>query len=293
MRKKLIILPVLALILIGLAGLVSATNSCVFDQTATTVGTSNTYIRGTSVNLSVTLTVGDEGINATTAIITISSGTITGSLIDNITVGNETYFNTTVNTLALSDKSYTFTMTIRNHSTQTELASCTRAFIPDNTIPVISGCTIDGATAGNTTPNLASSVSVVCTIRNATSCNVYWKDTTANAMTTDYEDVDCSYTATWAAAGSSATCGLEQNDDNYNPWYYDCTDGLNTTTGTHYKILAEGVWEPDLTEEEREGIAPQIISRVRGLDKRKVAMFGLFVVIVAIVVGFAIKKFKK
>ena len=79
---KVTILPILVLMLIGLAGIGYGAVTCTFDQVATTVGTSDTYIRGATQNLSATLTVSDAGINATYA--TISAGasgcTISGAL---------------------------------------------------------------------------------------------------------------------------------------------------------------------------------------------------------------------
>ena len=167
----------------------------------------------------------------------------------------------------------------------------------DNTIPVISGCTIAGNSASNTTANLGSTVTTVCTIQNATSCNVYWRDTTANAMSTDYSDVDCTYTATSSysvSAGASATCILSGNSDSVSTWYYDCTDGTNTTISTHYEMLAEGTigGSDGGPGTEDDDVIGGIIAKISAKPKIFV-LFGLGAIMVVLLLLFAITQIRK
>src|SRR3990167_4917751 len=115
-KMKTRILWIIPLIAIMMAGIASATLTCVFDQAATTAGTGSTYLKGTAKNLSVTMSGWTSALeNASTAIISASPCTISGALVYNQTLAgvNATYLNTTVNTLVMrDDTTCTFTMTV-------------------------------------------------------------------------------------------------------------------------------------------------------------------------------------
>ena len=167
---------ILALMMVLAIGLVSAA-TCVFDQTATTAGTGSTYIKGTDQNLSVTITHEASDDNYSTAVISVSSGTITGALTYNISGTNVTYMNTTVNTGALSDDtSYTFTMTLKNDTDQKTIGTCTRTFSPDNTQPI---CTHSLAGSSTYPPKQTW----VVTGTNASSATIQFGSNTVSAMT--------------------------------------------------------------------------------------------------------------
>ena len=217
--KKIISLMLMSLMIILMARIGYGAVTCAFDQAATTAGTSSSYIRSTAVNLSATLTVGDEGINATSA--TISAGatgcTISGTLNFNSTgLVNTTYFNTTVNTLAMSDDtSCTFTMTVKNVTAQNTLATCTRIFISDNTKPVLSGLSpSDGSEDSDGTVDF----SATCT--NSSSATLYAE---GNSYTmTESSDV-CTLTVS----------GLRNS---LQSWYVTGSDGLNSSTSSTTKV---------------------------------------------------------
>lgn len=212
--KKLGILGLLSLITVLMAGIVhGADPTCAFDQTATTAGTSSTYIRETQ-NLSVTITnPGEaEGKNATSAIISVNTGTITGALSFNTTAGtNNSYLNTTVITFQLKDDTtYTFTMSVKNES-QGEIATCNSTFIPDNTVPVVSL-----TTPADLAEDTDGEVTFTYACTNSSSATLYIESTPYTM--TESSDT-CTYTGTWPSNG-------------FHSHYIIGSDGLNSTTST-------------------------------------------------------------
>lgn len=218
--KKIFSLILLSLITILMAGIVNGADpTCTFDQTATTIGTESTYIKGTDVNLSVTITNAGEttGDNATMGIITVSSGTISGALIFNTSDGtNNTYINTTIDTLALpDDTSHIFTMTMYNESQDVIGTACTRTFITDNTIPVLTLQT-PADLAKNKTGTILFSYSCV----NASS-GILYLENRPHTMT-ESSDV-CSITIKYLTNG-------------FQSWYITASDGLNITTSSTTQV---------------------------------------------------------
>lgn len=137
MKRQLGLLVLMAVLVVGLA---NAACTCDVVQSTTTVGTSSTYIRSTQViNATIACTDANATVeNATAGVLTASPGTITGALSFNITAGqgNQTKMNFTVNTLALVDTvQQTFSISIKNDTTQQTLATCTETFYSDNTKP--------------------------------------------------------------------------------------------------------------------------------------------------------------
>lgn len=220
MRKeiKLLLMPLFILILAGTVNPTAVT--CTISPTATTAGTRSTYIDSTDQFFNVTIAGvdGAAGDNATGANITINTGTITGSLIHNQSGAqtNRTYFNFTVNTMALVDTTtYTFTVTIVNNTMAPLGTACTVALIPDNTVPVVSlGSPSDGST------DTDGEVTIAYTCTNASSANIYLEDSGGYTRYTMTESSDnCSYSATLL------TNGLHSH-------YIVGSDGLNSTTST-------------------------------------------------------------
>src|SRR3990167_8175920 len=132
MNKKLILLPLSALLVFLMAGLANA-QTCTFDQTATTVGTSSSYIRTTAFNLSATISGNvDAGDNVTNAELsndltsTLYRFNVSGDVTNVTQVSNKSVDTTPF----LDTQIVTFTWTLRNVSMGT-VATCTRAYITD------------------------------------------------------------------------------------------------------------------------------------------------------------------
>ena len=138
MKRQIGLLALMAVLMMGLVyGL-----ACTFDQ-------EGTYLKGATQNISVTVTDAAEGQNATIAIVSAGATgcTISGTLIYNGTLSgvtaNESYMNTTIDTLAMrDDTACEFTMTLKNGTDEITLATCTGTFYADNTVPV---CSFDSA----------------------------------------------------------------------------------------------------------------------------------------------------
>lgn len=215
MKRKIGLLALMAVFIFGLATMASAADpTCTFDQTATTAGTSSTYIRGSAQNLSVTITNPGEGAgnNCTKCVISVSSGTITGALTFNTSDGtNNTYCNTTVSTLALEDDgsvTHTFTMTMYNESQDAIGTACTRTFVPDNTVPI---CTHSQSSRETYNPKQTWTI----TGTNASSATIKFGSNTAFTMT------ESSDTFTYTGHLPEST---------YEPVRGTTSDGLNSTT---------------------------------------------------------------
>lgn len=214
MKYKLLLITLMAILM---AGTVYGAVSCEFQQAATTVGTSNTYIRGSAKNLSVNLTGWTDDANTSVAIISAGAAgcTISGTLTFNSTghtITNQSYMNTTVNTLAMKDDtSCTFTMTIKNASNQATLTTCTRAYISDNTKPK---CIHSQSSKTDYLPSQTWTV----TGTNGSSATIKFG---ANSAFTMNEASDVfTYTATKST--------LPENT--YNPVTASVSDGLNITS---------------------------------------------------------------
>lgn len=210
--KKIFSLILMSLILMLVAGIVNGADpTCTFDQAL------GTYPKGSAHNLSMTITnPGEgEGNNATKGVISISSGTITGALTFNTTDGtNNTYMNFTINTLALPDDTLaTYTITMYNESQDAIGTACTRAYNPDNTIPVFG--TITPADGSIQTTGSTVSFSVPCV--NTSSATISISSRTGVLMT-ESSDV-CTYNEDLAEGLSSYSITL--------------TDGLNTTSASY------------------------------------------------------------
>ncbi len=211
--KKLGLIALMALLMMGIS---YATITCTWEQSATTVGTANTYIRDVEtdgLNITISGWTGDSS-NATAAKILVSSGTISGGTVFNSTDGsNNTRINFSVNTYALSDDTtYSFSVTVYNETGETLGTCAARNFIPDNTKPVITGAS--PVTDTRSTSDRNNVFSTTCT---NTSSSTLYLEGTAYTMTESSDA--CSYTVPFMTDGSY-------------PWYTTASDGLNSTTGT-------------------------------------------------------------
>ena len=220
--KKIYLLGLLPLLIILMAYGVNGAIICTFDQTATTAGTSSTYIWGSDKNLSVTMSGWTSDANSSTAIISAGatgcdiSGTLTFNTSTNT---NQSYMNTTVNTLAMKDDTTcTFTMTIKNASNQAQLTTCTRDYISDNTKPVLSS-----TSPAEMAKDTDGKVSFSYTCSNSSSAILYLDLGGYKPYTmTESSDV-CSYSSDRLSNGILS-------------WYITASDGLNTTTSSTNKV---------------------------------------------------------
>jgi len=216
--KKIYLGILLSLMTMLMAGLVSAdvaTNpTCTFDQTATTAGTSSTYIRGTAQNLSISIVNAgyNTSKNVTSANISVNTGTITGALNFNTTKGtNSSYLNTTVNTNALlDDTSYTFTMNMLNE-TGHSIGTCTRAYNPDNSVPVAAL-----STPASASKDVDGKGTFTYTCSNSSSAKIL---------------IDGNV-ATMAESSDSCTYVFKYFTNGVHSHYIIASDGLNTTTSS-------------------------------------------------------------
>lgn len=230
MKKKILGMLLLFLIALMTVSIASATISCSWTTpAATTVGTSSSYIRE-NVSMTVTCTGMVEGENITSAVISSSAGTITGALIWNSTLftsNNTNVVNFTFYTNALNDVStYTFTATVYNHS-HGELATATRAFITDNSVPVTSALKDSDGTAISSGANKLDEDILTSTINNATSCEIYFDQTVFTGEMVLSSTT--SGTATWDS-------NSEPSEQYYDDVYFKCSDGLNTTSATSIEL---------------------------------------------------------
>lgn len=260
--KKIILLPIICFFVIMMAGLVSATTTCTVDRPGASATIKGNYV----FNISNTATaVGGNISNCTaTGSSSTSGGSWTGIVVYNSTEGN--WSNNTIYSGGQKDSTdWTFTFSCYNGSNDAVnlIETCSRSsIIVDNHKPVITGCTIEGSTAANGTVT-ESSFPFVCTIYNASGCNAYWKDSTADAFASstqsgvDYELSAITFTSSFSGSGTTATANLKQAGDNYQTLYMDCTDGTNTTTGTNYKTKLVG--ETDIQEQIDTGQVTPII----------------------------------
>jgi hypothetical protein len=283
MKNKLISLPVLALVVLMMAGVVYG--ACTF---ATPLA--GTAVLKGSQKINISCAANDDPKNCT---ITASSSNTGGSETFYLYNVTETEVNGTFNTLVETDADdWVLAASCKNASAQTYTVTSITGLDIDNTIPTISSCTIGGVTAANLTTE-SSTRTFACTVKNATTCNVYWKDTTAvDVNDGDDTNTACSSFTTsdaYAAAGQSASCVLSQIDDSQDYVYYTCTDGLNSTTTTAYYIDAEG-----MTDEQEEDSTIVITTQISSwLSNRKnvvIGAIGAFVIVLLLFAAFMGKK---
>lgn len=239
--------------------------------------------------VNITSTINGNAVNCTvSATSALSGGTIAEFLALNT---SNLYVNRTISTFAVRDANdYSFSATCYNSSSASETCSRTGVTV-DNTVPVISSCLQNSVTAVNTTKTENSKNTIACTINNATSCNVYWKDTTASSSTGTTSDTSCSYTASdsYGVGGSSLSCTVLQAKDGANNWFFDCSDETNTTSGQSYKLTLEGA---NKVQRAADKIIPRQTLTLQTLNKRDKMgiVFGLIVVAGVILLFIVMRK---
>jgi len=290
MRKKLVSLPIMLLFVLALAGMVYST--C----TVNTPGASAKLSGATySVNVSMTLSsVLNCSMIATSA---KTGGSITADLF-NLT-RDPVCLNATVNTMPEEDSNdWSFAFTCYNFSGSSE--TCTRSSVTiDNTIPIISGCSIENATAANGTISESSFV-FFCTVWNATSCNSYWMDSTANAFAstaqsgTDYSLNAVTFTSSYDDVGTTLIANLKSAGDKKKTLYFDCSDGTNTTVTSTYEVMAEGLSKAQEVIKKKPSLGVNPFSSYSGKNKNKSIMMILLVLgaVVLLAGGFVYNKKK-
>lgn len=289
MKNKMYSLPlVTAFMLLMLAGIVSA-GTCTFVSPAASAvvsGASNTLIINTTVAPVQNCTV--------TAASTLSGDSFTVGTFTNST--NVT-FNGTYSTASGNDASdWIFTATCVN-STGATKDTCTRTGITiDNTVPTITGCLINGASAASGSVG-SSDQTFACTIKNATSCNAYWKTSTALLLSTsgssrtDMSTAAFTATSSFGASGVTATAYLKSVDDDAKNAYFACTDGRNTTTGTTYAISLDGYSKTQESQNQNAANGGFVITQNAKNDKTLIIIIaGAVVALLLVIVAYSAKK---
>ena len=213
MNRKLLLLPLSMLFVFMMAGMASAVVTCTFDQAATTVGTRSTYIDGTAFNLSATAIGQTGGQNVTDGILTndITSTTYLFNSTSDVNVSQVS--NKSIDTKEFVDTQVvTFTWTLLNVSRDT-VATCTRAYIADNTVP---GCSFASALKSGDEYAPTQKWTVAC--NNASSADLQFGSNAPLSMTESGDS--CTFTGTKGSVfeGSYKTLTAVTND------------GLNTTS---------------------------------------------------------------
>ena len=208
MNKKLILLPLSALLVFMMAGLASAAVTCTFDQTATTVGTPSSYLRPTSDN------GGNQANLSATAIGQSGGQNVTdGELTNDVTSTLYVYNSTTVDLGQFLDTQLvTFTWTLKNVSKDT-VATCTRAYIVDIDKP---DCSFASGLVSNDNYKPTQKWTVSC--GNASSATLRFGNNNLLSMVESSDS--CTFTGTKSNVpeGSYATLTASTSD------------GLNTTS---------------------------------------------------------------
>lgn len=219
-KMKLGLIALMSLITLLTVGTVYGLVDCTCSNPATTVGTHSSYINGSAFNISATGINSTNDKNVTAATITPSSGSITDGVWKFNVTNNQTSVNFSINTLALRDDTgYTFTISLKNQTTQIEVGTCTcpasGTLIPDNTIPVLSN-----NSPATLTLDTDGEVAFGIACENSSSANLFIEG--QSYVMTESSDI-CNKTVT------IPTNGLHT-------WYITASDGLNITTGTSYQV---------------------------------------------------------
>ena len=229
MRKQLLIGVLAMLVLTSIAYAVT----CSFDiPAASTQGTASTYLGrnstgGVLIQMNVSLGDGlDISSNATNATLSVSSGTLAGSVRSGLVGSNTTKnFNFTVDVGGINDASgaITFTATVYNVSGQS-LTTCTRVYYMDNGKPQCDGAVNPAANSST----FKSGLRFIGSASNITSCKLQvgnWYTGTVNGT-----------------AGSTQNCYYtfpsgEPAEYIYNTVKMQLSDGLNESTCTIMKDI--------------------------------------------------------
>jgi len=212
MNKKIISLPLLIMMLIGLAGI--GYGACVF----TSPGASE-IIKGSTYQLNVSgitrQTLKNCSVTATSA---LTGSTLPAIWAYNVSGEEDTYAVATIDTNNLTDASdWVFAATCYNLTLEDSETCTSRTGVTiDNSIPVVASPTpsdTNKVTSGNDV-----AFSVTCT--NATAAILFVEDT---AYTMTESSDTCSYTIDKVSNGVSS-------------WYVVATDGLNSTTSSTYTV---------------------------------------------------------
>lgn len=206
----------IALMAVGVEGL----SGCEWiSPTATTATTKATYLNGTqNMSMNITRPLSE---NITFAVLTVSAGTLRGAVnFSNASVA-ETNISEKVNfsldTTGLSDDTtVTFTLTVYN-DTGTNVGSCTRSYITDNTVPV-----------------LTSPSPVDLTKNTSTSATQNFYYSCANTSSANLFVENKHYTMTESSDVCSATVNYLTNG--FQSWYIVASDGLNFTTSATTQV---------------------------------------------------------
>ena len=231
-NKIKVLLPITLIMAIAMVGMVLG----VATFQTPTAGSS---ITGAGARFNVTTTL----INTTNATITCTSSLSGESFSLNVTNATGTLLeaNGTVDTTESGDAAdYSCSGTAYNSSTTEAVTAITVTV--DNQVPNVGSCRQNSVAATNTTATVNTNT-VDCLIYNATTCSVYWQDSTARGANSDTSTTSCTYTTTssYASAGTRATCTTHFLSDKGDRWYFSCGDGTNTSVSSHYKLTLEGL----------------------------------------------------
>lgn len=281
MVKK-VMWPLLAsILLLVLAGIVMAA-----DPTVTIITpTSGSYLRGATHAWNVTVVGNNSPVTRVVLQRSTSQSSGFTEVAQDTTAsrGGTTYwYASTINSKGLVDGTTYYVRAIAVNSSKNKTTSATAVGI-NNSIPKISTCLINSATAADTDIS-GSENTFACTVKNATSCTVTWLGSSRSAASsTSYSSCSFTYSSSYNAAGTSATCTLTSAKDGANTVVMACTDGLDTTTGTTYTMTLGGY--SNAQRAQIPGLGPSGMTGARKDAKPILLGFiGLMVIVLVIVV---------
>ena len=307
-NKLLILLPILILAMVGIV-YGADTTTCAFDiPAASTEGTGSTYLKtntagGVNISINVSIAAGlTPPVNATVANLTVSTGTLGGSISLLRDANSTNNFNFTVVVSAIPDTSgaITFTASIKNQTStggvQTEVATCTRIYYMNNSLPAVSSVQDSAGTA--LSGNIQNDASIYGTISNSTTCDLYFN---TNTETNRYFGSAMGITTSGiTSSGGTATYKWEGHPDPayYNRVYWQCSDGLDTVSGSSIALNIDSSvgfsGAPKTPTEKAQEKAKAVTQKVSNpLLLVGLAVISIILVVIVIVILSESKKAKK
>jgi len=283
MKNKILILP---LLLLALVGMVYADSFIVPASDGTLSGTT-AYINislTTQPNLTANCTITGNSVIADNNTIQI--------VARNTTLSQGQFANVTFSTIPYRDAGdWILTATCYNNTMQ-QVSTFTQTSVNfNNTIPVIDTCLIGGTTASTRTVS-ASTQTFACTIYNATSANIYWRNSAGlsadGSSNSNTQCTNVAFSDSYGATGLQLSCNIYSIDTTSRTLYFDILDGADTVTGTSYSLTIEGRSTPG------DGQQGQIVTQITTLlENKKIVSIVVISVLVLLFLGIGYMMSKK
>ncbi len=277
MKNKILILP---LLLLALVGMVYAGTCTVNAPGASAV------ISGDSV-FNISSTVNNTANCTITGSSALSGGSFTAYAM-NYTGAPRNQSNVTITTSAQRDAAdWSFDITCYNTTAVNQVTdTCSRTGITiNNTIPIIDTCLIGGTTASTRTVS-SSGTTFACTIYNATSANVFWRNAAGmsadDSSSSNTQCTNVAFSNSYGATGLQLSCNIYSINDASNTLYFNILDGADTVTGTSYTLSLEGTFNPGDPGQPDQTIITTITNALQN------KMLVTFVIIVVVVLLFLV-----